>query len=77
MANVPLLGNEDERSRKIGGRAAVWAYTTLSAVLLAIVVTHVVENGFTNLGAVRLELAGFVLGWVVYFGTGLYYARAT
>lgn len=77
MADVPLIGKADERSRKIGGRAAMWAYATLSAVLLAIVVTHVVENGFTNLGAVRLELAGFVLGWVVYFGTGLYYARAT
>lgn len=53
----------------------MWAFTALSALLLAVIVAHVVENGFTNLGAVRLELAGFVLGWLVYFGTGLYYTR--
>lgn len=73
MAEIPFIGREDERSQIIGGRAALWAFTTLSAFLLAIIVMHVVENGFTNLGAVRPEFAGFVLGWVVYFGMGLYY----
>ena len=77
MAEVPFIGREDERSQKIGGRAAMWAYISLSALLLAIIVMHVVERGFTNLGAVRLEIAGFVLGWVVYFGAGLYYTRRT
>ena len=75
MSDLPFIGREDERSQKIGGRAAMWAYTALSALLLAIIVMHAVENGFTNLGAIRLEIAGFVLGWVVYFGTGLYYTR--
>lgn len=75
MSNFPFIGRDDERSQKIGGRAAVWAFTVLSAFLLAIIVKHAVENGFTNLGAVRLEIAGFVLGWVVYFGMGLYYTR--
>jgi len=75
MSDLPFIGREDERSQKIGGRAAMWAYTALSALLLAIIVMHAVENGFTNLGAIRLEIAGFVLGWVVYFGTGLYYTQ--
>ena len=75
MPDLPFIGREDERSQKIGGRAAMWAYTALSALLLAIIVMHAVENGFTNLGAIRLEIAGFVLGWVVYFGTGLYYTQ--
>lgn len=76
MSGLPFIGREDERSQRIGGRAAMWAYTALSALLLAVVVMHVVEHGFTNLGAVSLEIAGFVLGWVVYFGMGLYYTRA-
>ncbi|ADJ14204.1 hypothetical protein C497_15228 [Halalkalicoccus jeotgali B3] len=54
----------------------MWAYIALSALLLAIIVMHVVENGFTNIGAISLEITGFVLGWVVYFGMGLYYTRA-
>ena len=75
MSDLPFIRREDERSQKIGGRAAMWAYTALSALLLAIIVVHAVKNGFTNLGAIRLEIAGFVLGWVVYFGTGLYYTQ--
>jgi len=75
MSDLPFIRREDERSRKIGGRAAMLAYTALSSLLLAIVVIHVVENGFTNLGAISLEITGFVLGWVVYFGAGLYYTR--
>ena len=75
MSDLPFVEKEDERSQKIGGRAAMWAYTALSALLLSIIVIHIIERGFTNLGAVRLEIAGFVLGWVVYFGTGLYYTR--
>lgn len=69
------MGNADERSQMIGGQAAAWAYMFLSALLLSVVVKHIVVNGFTNLGAVRLELAGFVLGLIVYFGVGLYYTR--
>ncbi|MFC6906983.1 hypothetical protein [Halalkalicoccus tibetensis] len=76
MSDLPFIGREDERSQKIGGRASMWAYIALSALLLAIIVMHVVENGFTNLGAISLEITGFVLGWVVYFGMGLYYTRA-
>ncbi|MFD1570416.1 hypothetical protein [Halorubrum laminariae] len=75
MSDLPFIGREDERSQKIGGRAAMLAYTALSALLLAIIVMHIIENGFTNLGAIRLEIAGFVLGWIVYFGAGLYYTR--
>ncbi len=75
MSKVPFIGTEDSRSKEIGGRAAMWAYTALSALLLAVIVLHVLENGFANLGAIRLEIAGFVLGWVVYFGMGLYYTR--
>lgn len=51
------------------------AYVALSALLLGIVVRHVVVNGFTNLSAVSFEMKAFVLGWVVYFGSGLYYTR--
>jgi len=76
MSNLPFIRREDERSQKIGGRAAMWAYIALSTLFLAIIVVHVVENGFTNLGAISLEIAGFVLGWVVYFGMGLYYTRS-
>ena len=75
MSDLPFIGREDERSQKIGGRASMWAYITLSALLGSIIVEHVVSNGFTNLGSIRLEIAGFVLGWAVYFGTGLYYTR--
>jgi hypothetical protein len=75
VTDLPFIGREDERSQRIGGRAAMWAYTSLSALLSAIIVIHVVENGFTNLEAISLEITGFVLGWVVYFGTGLYYTR--
>lgn len=76
MSDLPFIGREDERSQKIGGRAAMWAFIALSSLLSAVIVMHVVENGFTNLGAIRLEIAGFVLGWAIYFGTGLYYTRA-
>ena len=75
MSDLPFVEKEDERSQKIGGRAAMWAYTALSTLLLSIIVMHAVENGFTDLGAIRLEIAGFVLGWVVYFGMGLYYTQ--
>ena len=75
MSDLPFIGKEDERSQKIGWRAGMWAYIALSALLLAIIVMHVVENGFTNLGAISFEIAGFVLGWVVYVGMGLYYTR--
>lgn len=75
MVEIPFAGTEDERSREIGWRAATNAYIALSALLLAIVVRHVVANGFTDIGAVGLEIAGFVLGWLIYFGTGLYYTR--
>ena len=63
------------------GGAPPWFHTTSKQTLpltrcdRLIIVEHVVGNGFTNLGSIRLEIAGFVLGWVVYSGTGLYYTR--
>lgn len=75
MVDIPLVATDDERSRKVGQKSATNAYIVLSALLLAIVVQHVVVNGFADWSTVRLELIGFALGLVVYIASGLYYTR--
>lgn len=75
MVDISLVGREDERSRRIGGRASMWAFTAISALLLSVVVQHAFVNGLGDLGAVSFELAALAFGWAVYVCTGLYYTR--
>lgn len=76
MADIPLIGREDERAREVGRRAGTNAFVVLSALLLAIVVQHVVVDGVGALDAVSFEIGALALGWAVYVVTGIYYTRA-
>jgi hypothetical protein len=72
-----ILGPEDERSRTIGRRAGTNAFVVLAGLLLAEVVATLVTTGLANLGAVGDEFALVLVGFAVYFGTGLYYTRTS
>ena len=75
MADLPLVGREDERTREVGRRAGTNAFVALSALFIAIVVQHVLVDGFGSLNAVSFEISALILGWAVYVGTGIYYTR--
>lgn len=77
FTDLPYVDVEDERSRAIGNRSGRNAFVAVSALLLAAIVVHLLEHGLANLGAVSFELGGFLLGWLVYAGSGVYYTRTT
>lgn len=65
----------DERTLEIGRRSSQTAFIALSALLLSVVVAHIYQHGLEDFQTVRFEFLAFLLGQVVYFGSGQYYER--
>lgn len=77
MSDLRHVDEAGERSRPIGGRAAMLAYTVFSSLLAVVIVSHLLTNGFAALGGAGFEIPALVIGWMVYAGGGLYFARTT